>query len=123
MQIPIFTFLFAVLLCSCEKPGPEEVLRKYLSYISTSQCEKARDLCTDMAQDFVQGLTDLGCMPYKSVIHSIKCSVEADIARCECDETNQYGRFLLNYHLIRVYGEWRVHIEAQTDVQNREELN
>jgi hypothetical protein len=121
MMKPIFYILFLVVVVSaCEKQGPEEVLRQYLTYISTSKCEHARDLCTDMAKDFVQGLIDMGCIPYESTIHSITCRVEADTALCECDETNQYGRFLLNYNLIRIEGDWKVHIEAQTEAQTME---
>src|SRR5687768_13960178 len=119
MKFLLYTLLLVKVLMGCTNPGPDKVLREYISYISTSQCERASDLCTDMAKDFVQGLIDMGCVPYESEIHSIHCNIDGDTAICECDETNQFGRFLLHYHMLRVDGEWKVHIEAQTEAQTR----
>lgn len=107
--ISLLSLLIGLMSCSSYPETPEEVVEQFSTYLSSGECEKAREFCTGNAMETIQGSIDSGCEPYESKVDSVICDIQGDEAFCDCYETRKsFGSISFPYELERTEGKWKV---------------
>ena len=107
--------LFALAFSSCRsEPAPDEVVRRWQSYIDHNQFDSARIYSTELARsyiDFLDALTSNDSADvYETQLYDLECKVQGDSATCHYLIEGEFGeRIPDTLILYKIKGRWLVH--------------
>ncbi len=108
----VVVFVGLVLFTGC-KPAytPERVVEKYLNHLSNNEYDEAAKYCTDETAQILSLMASLaeGEEPAGEQYENIQCTVEKENAYCTYNIVGFDEAEAIS--LIKIDGEWKVHME------------
>lgn len=109
-QLIIFFSILFLFGCISYPDTPEGVVKQYVEFVSSGNCEEALEFCTGTALQSTNGIIDSGCESYKVSVDSIDCQISDTTSMCLSYQTfeSMDGPMQLPYKLLLVNGEWKI---------------
>lgn len=110
-----------------EPVTPEEVVRRFQSYLDNNQFAEAQALSTPDGQEVLRGMAEVvASEPADSTVFhteflSINCQEKVDTAFCRCKLKDEYEAYESDYKLLRINGRWLVDAPEEGSMEGDED--